>query len=111
MSSFSIFHWIVFAVFAGVVLMVLRGLSAGFLQGSPKFCTTCGHEGGTETKTRGNLLIEIILWLCFLVPGLVYSIWRIASRHQVCASCGAATLVPPDSPVAKAQKKALSAQG
>jgi len=26
-------------------------------------------------RTRGSILIEIVLWLCFLVPGLIYFIW------------------------------------
>lgn len=107
MSGFSVFHWLLTAMIVLVVVLALRGLGSGLLQGKPKFCTTCGHEGGTESKTRGNLLIEIVLWLCFLVPGLIYSIWRVSSRHDVCASCGASTLVPPDSPMAKAQKKSL----
>lgn len=107
MSGFSVFHWIVFAAVIAVIVMGVRGLGSGLLQGKTKFCTTCGHEGGTESKTRGSFLIEIILWLCFIVPGLIYSIWRVSSRHPVCASCGAATLVPPDSPMAKAQRKSL----
>lgn len=109
MSSFSLFHWLVFAFVVAVVFVCLRGLGSGLLQGKPKFCTTCGHEGGTETKTRGHIAIEIILWLLLIVPGLIYSVWRMSSRHQVCASCGAATLVPPDSPVALAHKKKMSA--
>jgi len=111
MSSFSVFHWLIVAIVAAVVVMGLRGLGSGLLQGKPRFCTTCGHEGGTETKARGNLAIEVILWLLFIVPGLIYSIWRVSSRHPVCASCGAATLVPPDSPMALAHKKRLSSPG
>lgn len=111
MGSFSVFHWMIVAFFGLLLVGAIRGLGAGLLMGKPKFCMTCGHEGGTESRTSGNLLIEIILWLCFLVPGLIYSIWRISSRRPVCASCGAATLVPPDSPMAIAQKKALKAAG
>jgi hypothetical protein len=54
------------------------------------------------------MLIELVLWLCFAVPGLVYSLWRINSRHQACSACGSRALVPTTSPVAKAQKKRLT---
>lgn len=44
-------------------------------------------------------MIEVILWLMFLVPGIIYSIWRLTSRHQACAMCGGTGLIPVDSPV------------
>lgn len=66
------------------------------------FCTACGHAGVPESNTPGSLLIEIVLWCFFLVPGLVYSLWRHAKRHPACAKCGSAALIPPDSPVARA---------
>lgn len=62
-------------------------------------CTQCGTVGKTKTVTKGSLDIELILWLVFLVPGLVYSAWRLASRHKACGSCGSTSLVPPQSPV------------
>lgn len=68
---------------------------------SDKFCTTCGAVGAPKTHTRGSLFIEIVLWLCFLIPGLIYSIWRLTTKQKVCRSCGAATIVPLDSPVAR----------
>lgn len=61
-------------------------------------CSACGAMGKTKTITRGSLLIEIILWLCFLVPGLIYSIWRHTTRHDGCAVCGAEQLIPVSSP-------------
>lgn len=71
------------------------------------FCTRCGHEGESKTKTRGSLLIELVLWLCFFVPGLVYSIWRHGSRAPACAKCGSGELIPPDSLAAMAQKRGM----
>jgi hypothetical protein len=64
-----------------------------------KVCTTCGHHGKPAKRTPGSFLIEVVLWLCFLVPGLIYSLWRLSARHEVCAGCGARTLVPANSPV------------
>jgi hypothetical protein len=33
-----------------------------------------------------------------LVPGLIYSIWRLTSRYKGCSSCGSVRLVKIDSP-------------
>jgi ribosomal protein L32 len=62
-------------------------------------CTTCGHVGIPKTHTPGHFLIELALWLLLLVPGLLYSLWRLHARRQVCESCGGSTLVPTTSPV------------
>lgn len=78
-------------------------------KGAARFCPACGHEGPTRIRTRGSIWIEVVLWLCFVVPGLVYSIWRGSSRQPVCAACGHEGVIPPDSPIALAAKKQLSA--
>lgn len=61
-------------------------------------CATCGTVGQLKTVTPGSILIEIVLWLCLIIPGLIYSIWRHTRRHRACAACGASTLVPVTSP-------------
>lgn len=65
-----------------------------------QFCLRCEHEGWPRTVTPGAFLIEVVLWLCFLVPGVIYSLWRHSARHQVCASCGSREIVPVLSPAA-----------
>ena len=72
------------------------------------YCTSCGYAGATKSEVRGNVFIEIILWLAFLVPGIIYSIWRSSSRHSVCPVCQKDTLIPIDSPNAR---EALEARG
>lgn len=98
-------QWFLLAFLVWVGWKMLKGFDSG--SDKPMFCTTCGHEGATKTHTKGNMAIEIVLWLCFIVPGIIYSMWRHGSRQPVCASCGGTTLVPPDSPIAKATKKTL----
>lgn len=61
-------------------------------------CPTCGYKGKPATKVKGNIILEIVLWLIFLVPGFIYSIWRSTSRYKACPSCGSTQLVPYDSP-------------
>lgn len=62
-------------------------------------CKDCGTTGRAKRVTRGSILVEIILWLCFLVPGLVYSLWRISTRYNACEVCGSRDIVPLSSPV------------
>lgn len=101
MSEFSALHWVIVAVLAAILYSLLKSVIAGFRRTGPaRFCTTCGHEGQTRMQSRGSLALEIVLWLAFLLPGLIYSFWRLSTRAPVCASCGASTLVPPESPVA-----------
>jgi hypothetical protein len=61
-------------------------------------CTQCGCTG-TESHTKGSFLIELVLWLFMCVPGLIYSIWRLTTRGQVCSACKTDRLVPANSPV------------
>ena len=64
-------------------------------------CNSCETKGETTTVTKGSIFIEIVLWCCFLVPGIIYSIWRSTSKQKVCSACGATTLVPLNSPAGK----------
>ncbi len=64
-------------------------------------CKQCGYYGKPERNTKGSIWIEVVLWLCFLIPGLIYSIWRLNTRHDVCAKCGSVELLPIDSPLGR----------
>jgi len=64
------------------------------------FCPTCGAVGRPIKVTPGNFLIEVLLWLFFLIPGLIYSLWRISSKRKVCRYCSSASLIPVESPIA-----------
>lgn len=51
-------------------------------------CPNCGYEGYPKTYTAGSFMVELALWLCFFVPGFIYSIWRLSSRYYICPKCG-----------------------
>lgn len=68
-------------------------------------CANCGSIGKPKKVTKGSLFIEIILWLCFFIPGLIYSIWRMTSKYTACPSCGAKNMVPLNSPVGQKLQK------
>ena len=69
---------------------------------SEMFCQNCGSQGKPKLYTKGSIFTEILLWLCFLLPGLIYSIWRVSSRFRGCPSCGAPNMISLDSPKARA---------
>lgn len=64
-------------------------------------CERCGEQGKPKRRTKGSMVIEIILWLCFLLPGLIYSAWRLNSRQNVCSQCGSEDVIPVNSPKGK----------
>lgn len=66
----------------------------------PMLCTRCLNEGAPARKTKGSLAVEVVLWLLFCLPGLIYSVWRQTNKYEACARCGATELVPLDSPAA-----------
>lgn len=67
----------------------------------PVVCTRCLSAGPARKITPGSMLIELVLWLCLVVPGLVYSLWRLSARYTGCATCGAREVVPASSPAAR----------
>ncbi len=61
-------------------------------------CTNCGSVSNSIKEKKGSGLIELILWLFFIVPGIFYSIWRRSNRKLICPKCKQPTLIPVDSP-------------
>ena len=74
-------------------------------------CSKCGTVANPKTRTRGSIWIEIVLWCCFIIPGLIYTLWRLTSREDVCRACGSHELVPLDSPFGRqlAEKAGIDA--
>lgn len=72
-------------------------------------CTQCGYVGKPKTAIKGSMGMEIVLWLFFIIPGLIYSVWRSSSRYDVCPKCNNQSLIPLDSPKGqKVMKEELS---
>lgn len=51
-------------------------------------CTVCGYKGGQKRDTPGSFIVEIVLWFFFIIPGVIYTLWRLSSKRYVCPSCG-----------------------
>ena len=54
-------------------------------------CNNCGHIGWS--KNRGNFLITLVLAFFFLLPAIVYEIWR-RTGVGVCDNCGSDLVTP-----------------
>lgn len=50
-------------------------------------CPNCNWKGKPVKETPGSFVIELLLWMLFILPGLLYSLWRLGSRKKVCANC------------------------
>ena len=57
-------------------------------------CATCHEQGAPVKKTKGNIWLEILLWILFFPVGFCYSVYRLATREKVCRTCGSRELVP-----------------
>ena len=68
-------------------------------------CTYCGYRGYQVIITNGSFIVELCLWLCFIIPGLIYSFWRLASRDRVCPGCNRNTMVLLSTPLGQKLQK------
>lgn len=59
-----------------------------------KLCAQCQHTD--YPKRGGSAGIELILWCCAIVPGLIYSVWR--NGQQTCPICHGKSMLPLDTP-------------
>lgn len=75
---------------------VVRQMATG-----PDVCPACGFVGKGKSVTPGSTGIELLMWICFIIPGLIYSLWRISARGKACPSCGNRNLIPVGSPMGR----------
>lgn len=52
-------------------------------------CMECGCQRDPGMAKRGLLIIELFMWLCYIIPGVIYSIWRRVRKQRVCPNCRA----------------------
>lgn len=94
-----------------VAIFVLggRALLSSRHSEQPLICTTCGAQTDTpRTTTKGSFVIEVVLWLALIIPGLLYSLWRQSTRRKVCPACGNATLILANTPDGRKRAEQLS---
>lgn len=72
-------------------------------------CTSCGSQVRPKSITPGKFWMELLLWIAGLLPGLIYSIWRITSRYQGCPVCRGRAVIPINTPVGQNVVKSFQA--
>jgi hypothetical protein len=77
--------------------MLRQGGDEMFASGK-QVCLTCGTLAVPAKKTKGSVLVGLILLCFFFVPGLIYFVWKASSKYTACPKCDGRTLVPPESP-------------
>ena len=50
-------------------------------------CLVCDKKNSVQPQRRGNTIIEVILWCFYLVPGLIYTLWRNGGNEYTCPIC------------------------
>jgi hypothetical protein len=60
------------------------------------YCTNC-KAYSPYARTKGSGWIELVLYLCYLIPGVIYSIWRRSGNSKLCPTCKQATLISAES--------------
>ena len=73
-------------------------------------CMACGNDFKTlPGPKRGSGLTEAALWIMIFPAGIVYSVWRRQKTGKItCIVCKSDSVIPADSPAAKAHTVALT---
>jgi len=91
------FILILFFLFIGF-LLIKKSIAESKIQYR---CTHCGYTGKAKRRYQGSGLIELVLWLFFIIPGLIYTLWRTSrKRLAICPTCNNRDMIPADLPLA-----------
>jgi hypothetical protein len=66
-----------------------------------RLCATCLETIQPKIHTPGHILVELMLWVLFIIPGFIYTVWRNMAKKDVCPLCMSDQLLPLDSKRAK----------
>jgi hypothetical protein len=71
----------------------------------PIICGNCGSiSQEPKSGNRGSLILEILLWLFFILPGIIYTIWRRRGK-PCCPKCGSENIMPLNTPGGQETKR------
>jgi hypothetical protein len=57
-------------------------------------CIHCEHVGRVEKESKGSCLLMIVLFLCFIVPGIIYMVWMLVNTGYRCPKCKTWGMIP-----------------
>lgn len=61
-------------------------------------CKDCGYIDTPKNTLRGSFAMAVFLWLFGIIPGFIYTIWRLTTAYKGCRKCGRDSVIPLDSP-------------
>lgn len=61
-------------------------------------CRNCGRVTEPERPLRGSTWITLILLCFYVIPGIIYMIWRRTGVQDTCAICKSTNVTPENSP-------------
>ena len=64
-------------------------------------CTNCGHVGFPIKHVPGSFIIELGLWFFMILPGFLYTLWRLFNTSMVCPECKKDFMIKASSPNGK----------
>lgn len=60
----------------------------------PKYvCSSCSYKDKPIIYKRGSGTLEIVLWICGIIPGILYTAWRNYTAIMVCPNCETASMI------------------
>lgn len=88
--------WVVAAIlFNWFAVFMLVSSSYRYGEWSPRVaCRVCGSLESPKVTKPGGDRLQILLLCCFVVPGIVYAIWRKSGEKLVCNLCGSEQVDP-----------------
>jgi DNA-directed RNA polymerase subunit RPC12/RpoP len=71
------------AVFAIIIYFIYSNIARvkGYV------CLGCGYDGPMKKRLGGSGFIELMLWLFFIIPGIIYTSWRGSKKIYTCPQC------------------------
>lgn len=66
-----------------------------------RICKACGTLNTEGEGLPGSGWIELVLYVCYIVPGIIYSIWRRTKKNAACVACSSRDLVQIGTPIGK----------
>ncbi len=61
-------------------------------------CAACAYKEKPYMYKKGSRKLEIILWICGILPGVLYTIWRSSTEIPICPICDTASMISTKSP-------------
>jgi len=84
-----------------VGVLIYKAISEDNSSKEAMVCKQCEAVGVPQTDMPGNLAIGCMLFLFFALPGIIYSVWRLMNKAEVCPHCGSEDMVPKNTPAGK----------